>query len=185
MYLIHHTSINNLLDILKDGKLKAAYLTGNLDQGEGQYKPEKQKHVFFNCISKEDFNEYKIDGHENNVCLFFESSLLYNRVFFTSDRHGPFPEKTSKKHDRYTNKKTIDKILKKLYDYSLGIVKKHKHKYKNDFTAFQQIAIRNGFIIDDSNLVAIKFKKRPNDSSQIIRYIKKNYQKIYLETQQS
>ena len=61
MYLIHHTSINNLLDILKDGKLKAAYLTGNLDQGEGQYKPEKQKHVFFNCISKEDFNEYKID----------------------------------------------------------------------------------------------------------------------------
>ena len=47
MYLLHHTSISNLLDILKDGKLKAAYLTGNLDQGEGQYKPEKQKHVFF------------------------------------------------------------------------------------------------------------------------------------------
>lgn len=176
MYLLHHTSLSYLLDILKDGKLKAAYLTGNLDQGDGQHEPEKQKHVFFNCISKTDFDEYKIDGHQSSVCLYFESSFLYNRVFFTSNRHGPFPEKTNKKHDRYTNKKTIDKILKKLYDYSLGIVK--DQKFKNGFVAFQQIAIRNECNLN--KLVAIKFRKKPSESSKIIRYIKKNYPNVII-----
>jgi len=176
MYLLHHTSLSYLLDILKDGKLKAAYFTGNLDQGESLYEPEKQKHVFFNCISKEDFNKYKIDYE---VCLYFDSSLLYNRVFFTSDSNIRFPEEKNenvKKHDRYTNKKTIDKILKKLYDYSLGIVK--DHKYKNGFVAFQQIAIRNECNLN--KLVAIKFRKKPNESSKIIKYIKKNYPNVIL-----
>ena len=47
MYIIHNTTLGVLNLILIENKLKASYLTGNLNEGRGIYKSEDQRFVFF------------------------------------------------------------------------------------------------------------------------------------------
>ena len=78
MYLFHNVSDEQtLLKILKDNKLKAGYLTGNINEGYGLYLPKDQKFVFFSTVDK--LNS-KLEIY-SSIILFFDYNLLYNRVY--------------------------------------------------------------------------------------------------------
>jgi hypothetical protein len=46
MYLFHNTNLLSLKKIIKDGLIKASYLTNNLNEGDGIYDT-KIKNLFF------------------------------------------------------------------------------------------------------------------------------------------
>ena len=46
MYLFHNTNLTSLKMILKDGLLKAPYLTNILNEGDGIYDAKDQKFIY-------------------------------------------------------------------------------------------------------------------------------------------
>ena len=50
MYLFHNTNLLSLKKIIKDGLIKASYLTNNLNEGDGIYDTKDQKFIFFSVI---------------------------------------------------------------------------------------------------------------------------------------
>lgn len=87
MYLIHNTNICFLKSILIENKLKASYLTGNINEGDGCYESKNQKFVFFSVIDEYD-SKYEIYG---DVILYFDSKILWNRSYYISTVHSAFP----------------------------------------------------------------------------------------------
>lgn len=163
MYLIHLTSLKNLKNIIKDNELKAPYLTGLINQGNGVYNPSNQKYIFFSCIDnlERDFSNYE-------VILYFDIKLLYNRTFYINNfRHNPTPEKGNTKYPQYYKK--TDKILKKVFNKSLKASEK-------DFYVFHQISIKNK--INLKYLKAIKFK---NKSYNLVNKLKDKYDISYFK----
>ena len=69
MYLFHQTNLESLELILKQDKLKAAYLTNRLGDGDGVYPAKKQKFVFFGVIDKLD-SKYKDDNYMPYYIIF-------------------------------------------------------------------------------------------------------------------
>ncbi len=55
-------------------------------------KDMKYKFIYFSCIDK--LNTRKIYGE---CILFFDSKLLYNRIFYISTVHSQYPNKLSDK----------------------------------------------------------------------------------------
>ena len=88
MYLIHNTTLDALNLILIENKLKASYLTGNLNEGRSVYKSEDQRFVFFSVIDKYN-SKYTIHG---DVVLYFNSKILYNRSYYISNIHSGSPD---------------------------------------------------------------------------------------------
>ena len=75
MYLSHNVrDEKTLLKIIKDEKLKAGYLTGNINEGDGIYLPEDQKFVFFSSIDNlnSKLEIIEIQGTSENELLTFE-----------------------------------------------------------------------------------------------------------------
>jgi hypothetical protein len=176
MYLFHNVrDEKTLLKIIKDEKLKAGYLTGNINEGDGIYLPEDQKFVFFSCIDK--LNS-KLDI-SNSITLFFDYKLLYNRTYYVSTCHSAYPDELStwnngkdykKKYKQYY-KKTKD-VLTKLFKNAISKLPKGKA-----FQVFQQIAIKKQCNLN--NLVQIIFNKKPSD--KVIKIIKDKYPDVIIK----
>lgn len=176
MYLVHETTMDNLLLLLKDGEIKSNQLTGKINNGDGVYdKPNKFVYFAFErfLFANTTFGRYK---------LYFSSDLLYNRDFYLSTVQSPSPDveqmwmngnhkELKIKYKRYTN--NINKILDKFY-------------YFNDHGfAYGQIAIKNKINIH-KYLVAIQFVDSPTikfiqQKNKIINIVKKKYPNILIK----
>ena len=185
MYLIHNTNTSSLKSILKDGYLKSYSLLKKYKKtptnGEGIGLYTENNFVYFSCVDKL-FNK-KI---HSSITMYFNSKLLFNKSFYVANLHSPTPNQINewwinndngkkikmykRKYNRYyTN---YDKVLKKLYDYSISVLPRGY-----SFQVFQQVAVRNK--VNLKELVAIEFKKNIVSDS-IINYITKYYPNVII-----
>ena len=132
--------------ILKDGLIKAPYLTNILNEGDGIYDAKDQKFIYFSVI--DDLNsKYKI---YSDITLYFDTKILWNRTFFIAPYHSGNPDKLNKDKKKYKQYyKNTNLVLKKLFNNSIS-----KNKV---FQPFQQIAIKKQ--VNLKYLKAIKFNK--------------------------
>ena len=146
MYLFHNTNLTSLKMILKDGLIKAPYLTNILNEGDGIYDAKDQKFIYFSVI--DDLNsKYKI---YSDITLYFDTKILWNRTFFIAPYHSGNPDKLNKDKKKYKQYyKNTNLVLKKLFNNSIS-----KNKV---FQPFQQIAIKKQ--VNLKYLKAIKFNK--------------------------
>lgn len=176
MYLVHGTTINNLLSILKTGEIKSNELTGKINQGEGIY--DSNKYVYF-LLERELFKNTNYE----RIKLYFKLDLLYNRNFYLSTVHSGYPnyedtwtaddgKQMKKKYPRFS--KNIDKIIKNFYHY-------------NNFVFFTgQVAIKNKANINNY-LVGIEFLSQGEDTQymkkkdRIIKLLKKQYPNVSIK----
>ena len=152
MYLFHNVrDEKTLLKIIKDEKLKAGYLTGNINEGDGIYLPENQKFVFFSSIDK--LNS-KLDI-SSSITLFFDYKLLYNRSYYVSTYHNAYPNEllTENNGDDYSKK--YKQYYKKTKDVLTKLFKNSILRHREAFQIFQQIAIKKQCNLN--NLVQITF----------------------------
>ena len=171
MYLTHDTTLTCLKLILKDGYLKSNKLTKKLNNGESQYY-DNNPFVYFSTTTE--LFDNTIFG---NITLYFNSKLLYNRIFYVANFWTPIPDKLEvikredgvifyrRKYNKYYQ--YYDKILLELY----------KNGY---FGTGQQVAINNK--VNLNNLIGIHFNFiEPNKA--LINYINKNFPivKIYIK----
>lgn len=172
MYLFHNTyDEKTLFKILKDGKLKAAYLTNNIREGSGIYLAKNQKFVFFSTVDKLK-SKYKISAM---IILYFDSELLFNRSYYVATHHCMYPphtyeDKKNKKYNRkypqyYTRTKSV---LKRLYDRSVSLLK------GRFFQTFQQVAIKKECTL--KHLKQISFAKEP--SPKLVKLIREKYPNV-------
>ena len=178
MYLFHQTNLESLELILKQDKLKAAYLTNRLGDGDGVYPAKKQKFVFFGVIDKLD-SKYEEQLYAS-VTLFFNYKLLWNRTYYVSDIWTYSPNKLIKSKNNtkmYPEKykqyyKSTKKVLTKLFKHSVNIYN------GKSFYVFQQVAILKQ--CDLKYLEKIKFNNcKPSD--KIIKLLQKKYPHVILE----
>lgn len=185
MYLTHNTNLYALKSILKDDYLKSYSILKKFkkdfkpNEGSGLYT--ENNFVYFSCVDK--LFDKKICSA---VTLYFNSKLLFNKSFYVSTMHSPYPNKLEewfqandhgekikqykRKYNKYYTK--YNTVLKKLYDYSISVLPNGEA-----FEVFQQIAVRNKVSLQE--LVAIEFKKEfINDS--IINYIGKYYPNVQI-----
>lgn len=178
MFLFHNTSLEALELILKNECLKSLSLlkkegtTNIIGEGSGIYT--KNNFIYFSCSEK----LFSKNTHAQ-IILYFNSKLLYKRQFYVSNAHSPVPniEETwndsngnkhyKKKYNKYY--KNYDKVLQKLFDYSIST-------YKKVFQVFQQIAIKNKVNLDD--LIGIEFKFKKFATPKILKYIKDFYPNV-------
>jgi hypothetical protein len=166
MLIFHISTINSLKMILQSKHLKSTSLLIKenikplLNYGEGLYN--ENKFIYFGCINE--LFKKKILYGKDDIVLYFNSKILYNRKFYVSNYFTPTPNKLN---EQYINKKKIyysrkynryyenyEKILEELFNTSI--------KYKSSFQLYQQIAIENK--INLKNLIEIEFKKKPTKS---------------------
>ena len=111
----------------------------------------------------------------NDIVLYFNSKILYNRKFYVSNYFTPNPNKLnehfnkkkiyySRKYNRYYE--NYEKVLEELFNTSI--------KNKSSFQLYQQIAIENK--INLKNLIEIEFKKVP--SEKILNFINEFYPNV-------
>tara|TARA_A100001015_G_C14951126_1_gene696811 strand:+ start:533 stop:1066 length:534 start_codon:yes stop_codon:yes gene_type:complete len=176
MYLIHNTNLDSLNQILIEKKLKASYLTGKTNQGEGIYQSKDQKFVFFSVIDNLE-SKYKIYG---DVILYFDFKLLWNRKYYLSTVHSASPDDLDtwnkgtdykKKYNQYY--KSTNKVLTKLFENAVSKLPKGKN-----FQAFQQVAI-----LKQCNLKYLKKIKflESKPTNKILNLIKNEYPNIILD----
>ena len=156
MYLIHVTTVQNLIKILIDMTLKSNQITGKINQGEGIYKTTN--FVYFSTCD-ELFDPRLADAGQ--VIIYLKSDFLLNRSFYVSTVHTDHPNvldewngyNYKRKYSRYET--NYNKILRTLYKRSL---KQSDGKY---FEIFQQVAILNKVNITNF-IIGIKFNVRPD-----------------------
>ena len=168
MYLFHNTNLTSLKIILKDGLLKAPYLTNILNEGDGIYDAKDQKFIFFSVI--DDINsKYKI---YSDITLYFDTKILWNRTFFIAPYHSGNPDKLNKDKKKYKQYyKNTNSVLNKLFNNSIS-----KNKV---FQPFQQIAIKKQ--VNLKYLQAIKFNKfKP--SKELINLLTNKFPNIIILT---
>jgi len=174
MYLFHNVrDEKTLLKIIKDEKLKAGYLTGNINEGDGIYLPEDQKFVFFTCIDK--LNS-KLDI-SSSITLFFDYKLLYNRTYYVSTCHSAYPDELSTWNNGKDYKKKYKQYYKKTKDVLTKLFKNSILRHREAFQIFQQIAIKKQCNLN--NLVQITFYKKPSD--KVIKIIKNKYPDVIIK----
>lgn len=174
MYLFHNVrDEKTLLKIIKDEKLKAGYLTGNINEGDGIYLPEDQKFVFFSCIDK--LNS-KLDIN-SSITLFFDYKLLYNRTYYVSTCHSAYPDELSTWNNGKDYKKKYKQYYKKTKDVLTKLFKNAILRHREAFQIFQQIAIKKQCNLN--NLVQITFNKKLSD--KVIKIIKNKYPDVIIK----
>ena len=152
--------------ILKDGLLKAPYLTNILNEGDGIYDTKDQKFIYFSVI--DDLNsKYKI---YSDITLYFDTKILWNRTFFIAPYHSGNPDKLNKDKKKYKQYyKNTNSVLSKLFNNSIS-----KNKV---FQPFQQIAIKKQ--VNLKYLKAIKFNKfKP--SKELIKLLTDKFPNIII-----
>jgi hypothetical protein len=176
MYLIHNTKLKSLKNILKDNKLKAAYLSGNINEGYGVYEANQQQFIFFSVIDLLK-SKYKMYG---NIILYFDYKILWNKTYYVSTVHSDSPDSLGtwnkgkdykKKYKQYY--KNTKYILTKLFKNSVSKLPKG-----TTFQAFQQVAIKKQCGLQ--YLRKIKFL-RSKPTNKIINFLKKNYPNVIIE----
>jgi hypothetical protein len=134
---------------------------------------DENKFIFFNCV--DELFKKKIIYGSNEIVLYFNSKILYNRKFYTSNHYTPNPNKLkefidkkkisfSRKYDRYY--KNYEKVLEELFNTSI--------KHKSSFQIYQQISIENK--VNLKNLIEIELKKEP--SKKLLNLIKEFYPNV-------
>ena len=166
MYLFHNTNFTSLKMILKDGLLKASYLTNILNEGDGIYDTKDQKFIYFSVI--DDLNsKYKI---YSDITLYFDTKILWNRTFFIAPYHSGNPDKLNKDKKKYKQYyKNTNSVLNKLFNNSIS-----KNKV---FQPFQQIAIKKQ--VNLKYLQAIKFNKS-KPSKELIKLLNNEFPNIVI-----
>jgi len=176
MRLIHNTELSSLESIVREKRLTASYLNGNLNEGYGIYKSVDQKFVFFSVIDQYE-SKYKVSG---DVVLYFDPKLLWNRSYYISTLHNPSPDilekwnegrdykKKYKQYYKYTNK-----VLTKLFKNSIS-----KLPNGEAFQVFQQIAIKNKCDLKYLNKIKFMYQK---PSKTLIKLIKNVSPEIKIE----
>lgn len=154
--------------ILKDGLLKAPYLTNILNEGDGIYDTKDQKFIYFSVI--DDLNsKYKI---YSDITLYFDTKILWNRTFFIAPYHSGNPDKLNKDKKKYKQYyKNTNLVLNKLFNNSIL-----KNKV---FQPFQQIALKKQ--INLKYLQAIKFNKS-KPSKELIKLLTNEFPNIIILT---
>ena len=152
--------------ILKDGLLKAPYLTNILNEGDGIYDTKDQKFIYFSVI--DDLNsKYKI---YSDITLYFDTKILWNRTFFIAPYHSGNPDKLNKDKKKYKQYyKNTNLVLNKLFNNSIL-----KNKV---FQPFQQIALKKQ--INLKYLQAIKFNKS-KPSKELINLLTNEFPNIVI-----
>lgn len=152
--------------ILKDGLLKAPYLTNILNEGDGIYDAKDQKFIYFSVI--DDLNsKYKI---YSDITLYFDTKILWNRSFFIAPYHSGNPDKLNKDKKKYKQYfKNTNSVLNKLFNNSIS-----KNKV---FQPFQQIAIKKQ--VNLKYLQAIKFNKS-KPSKELIKLLTDKFPNIII-----
>ena len=118
--------------------------------------------------------------------MYFNSKLLFNRSFYVSTTHSPFPNDLGEWHIKEKGKKITmykrkynknytkyNTVLKKLYDFSISMLNGYS------FQTFQQIAVRNKVNLNE--LVAIGFRDKSFATDNIINYITKYYPNVVIK----
>ena len=154
--------------ILKDGLLKAPYLTNILNEGDGIYDTKDQKFIYFSVI--DDINsKYKI---YSDITLYFDTKILWNRSFFIAPYHSGNPDKLNKDKKKYKQYyKNTNSVLNKLFNNSIS-----KNKV---FQPFQQIAIKKQ--VNLKYLQAIKFNKS-KPSKELINLLTNEFPNLIILT---
>lgn len=181
MYLVHETSHQSLKEILNENCIKSLNLLkpSYLNQGDGIYK--NNKFVYFTTIEK------LFDKYVGNIVIYINSDILYNRAFYVSTHHSPYPDKLyeettnniteyNRKYNRYT--KNYNKILQKLYKYSINVLN------GKSYNAFQQVAVKNKINIANYiiGIYISDYKTIDNtETDKLIYYLKKNYPNILIK----
>ena len=112
MYLFHNTNLLSLKKIIK-----AAYLTNNLNKGDGIYDAKDQKFIFFSVVD-EIKSKYKI---YSDIILYFDTKILWNRTFFIAPYHSSNPDKLDKDKKKYKQYyKNTNSVLNKLFNDSIS-----------------------------------------------------------------
>jgi hypothetical protein len=152
--------------ILKDGLLKAPYLTNIINEGDGIYDTKDQKFIYFSVI--DDLNsKYKI---YSDITLYFDTKILWNRTFFIAPYHSGNPDKLNKDKKKYKQYyKNTNSVLNKLFNNSIS-----KNKV---FQPFQQIALKKQ--INLKYLQAIKFNKS-KPSKELINLLTNEFPNIVI-----
>ena len=152
--------------ILKDGLIKALYLTNILNEGDGIYDTKDQKFIYFSVI--DDLNsKYKI---YSDITLYFDTKILWNRSFFIAPYHSGNPDKLNKDKKKYKQYyKNTNSVLNKLFNNSIS-----KNKV---FQSFQQIAIKKQ--VNLKYLQAIKFNKS-KPSKELIKLLTNEFPNIVI-----
>ena len=152
--------------ILKDGLIKALYLTNILNEGDGIYDTKDQKFIYFSVI--DDLNsKYKI---YSDITLYFDTKILWNRSFFIAPYHSGNPDKLNKDKKKYKQYyKNTNSVLNKLFNNSIS-----KNKV---FQPFQQIAIKKQ--VNLKYLQAIKFNKS-KPSKELIKLLNNEFPNIVI-----
>ena len=182
MYLIHNTNTSALKLLLKDGYLKSYSLlekTPEYNEGSGLYTDNR--FVYFSCTDK--LFDKKTYG---KITLYFNSKILFNKSFYVSTTHSPYPNDLGewyikndkgkrikmykRKYDKYYKK--YDTVLKKLYDISISMLN------GLSFQAFQQVAVLHKVNLNE--LVAISFRDKSFVTDSIINYINKYYPNVII-----
>ena len=173
---MHNTDVCFLKSILTENKLKASYLTGNINEGDGIYESEDQKFIFFSVIDKYD-SKYKIFG---NVVLYFDYDILWNRSYYISTVHSTSPDDLGKwnKGNDYKMKykqyyKHTNKVLTKLFKNAISKLPNGKA-----FQIFQQVAIKKQCNL--KHLKKIKFL-HVKPSNVIKKLIKNKFPDVILD----
>ena len=179
MLLFHNTNLKSLKLILEDNQLKASYLTGNTDEGEGIYESKDQKFIYFSVIDDLK-SKYTIFS---DVTLYFDPKMLWNRTYYVSNLHSGDPhvlgEWINNKGDKQYKKKykqyykNTKSILAKLFKYSISVLPGGRA-----FQIFQQIALKKQISL--KYLKAIKFNKS-KPSQSLLKLLSKEYPDVILE----
>lgn len=183
MLLVHNTNIKSLKKIIEDNKLKAAYLTNNLNEGYGLYKPKQQKYLFFflidNYNSKDD---KKISGI---VSLYFDTKLLWNRKYYISTCLSGNPSGLKEWVLNYENRKC--KMYKREYkQYYKKTDKVLNNLYNNKNNTFNpqtdtQIAIKNTCNLKYLKKIKFLLYDDFKPSNKLLKLIKNNYPNVIIE----
>lgn len=154
MYLIHNTSLKYLKSIINNGELKSASKTGNINEGEGIYKPYQQHFVFFSTTPN------LFDSNVlARVTLYFTLPRR-KRTMYIANLHSGHPvglgEWKHAKEISYKRKIPANVSEAERQKKLMNLYKNSVSKLKGRaFFAFQQVAIKNNFSL--KNLVAISF----------------------------
>lgn len=151
MIIAHKTCNENLLNIIKDGKIMSSKKTNNVNYGDGIYT--STHYMFFNTMP-----EYKIQVMTPPMII-FDYSVLLNKTFYISKSHTGALKNREKKKVLTSHKEKLYEILKKLYTYSA------KFKSKKDpelFTIHQEIFTKHELVLEKAKYI----------------YISKNFDKI-------
>lgn len=162
LVLIHETDTSYLPSIFKSKALLPASKTHNKNQNP---LDKDLPHIFFNACPDKHI-KYLIAS----PILIFPIDILYNKTFYTNDRHSAGNLKTSTKYTKNTSKKIIYNSLLELFNKSLKISK--EIKMLSAFTAFQEVFLKGKISLNDAIGIIIR---KTDETLPYINFIKKEY----------